>query len=328
MHPFPSGWFRVAASADVSRSAVMPLRYFGKDLVVFRGEDGKAHVLDAHCPHMGAHLGYGGRIKENTVACPLHGWQWNGNGQCEGIPYSDKIPASASIRTWHVKEVNGQIMVYHDPEGGEPAWDIPEMPEYRDPQWLPFRFANRWKIRTHVQEFGENGMDLAHFPYLHHQQTATVESRGLEMSGPFLIHRLFQHYNVFGLIKRFTGEVCGPLDVYLYGLGFAVNRAVIQTKIQMRYAFAFFFTPIDEEYSEVYSMLTMEKTFGRTLTYLLMGKAIREGGVTIDQDVPIWENKLFRPQPKLCEGDGPIMTYRRWAAQFYPKEMPCTPASL
>ena len=75
-------------------------------------------------------------------------------------------------------------------------------------------------------------------------------------------------------------------------------------------------------------MLTMEKTLGRTLSYLLVRKAIREGGVTIDQDVPIWENKLFRPQPKLCEGDGPIMTYRRWAAQFYPKEVSCTPASL
>src|SRR5437660_599117 len=61
MPPFPSGWFRVATSADVSRGAVKPLRYFGKDLVVSRGEDGKAHVLDAHCPHMGAHLGYGGK---------------------------------------------------------------------------------------------------------------------------------------------------------------------------------------------------------------------------------------------------------------------------
>ena len=152
-----------------------------------------------------------------------------------------------------------------------------------------------------------------------HGQNSSVESRGVEANGPFFVHRMFHRYNVFRLIKLFTPEVQGPLDIHLCGLGFAVNRAVVQTKIQMRYAFAFFMTPIDNEYTEVYSMLSMEKTFGRFLTYVLMRKAAREGGITIDQDVPIWEHKLFRPQPRLCEGDGPIMAYRRWASQFYPK---------
>lgn len=283
MSPFPSGWFRIGASNELHAGGIKPLRYFGRDLVLFRAGDGKANLLDAHCPHLGAHLGYGGRIKGDAVQCPLHGWEWNG-----------------------------------DERGAAPAWDIPEMPEYRSPNWLPFRFAHRWKIRTHVQELGENGMDIAHFPYLHNQQTATVESLGVEISGPLLTHRVFQRYNIFSLVKLLTPEVKGPLDIHLYGLGFFLNRAVVQTKIEMRYAFAFFFTPIDEEYVEGYSMLSMEKTFGRVLTHLLIRKAIREGGVTIGQDVPIWENKLFRPQPRLCEGDGPIMAYRRWASQFYP----------
>jgi phenylpropionate dioxygenase-like ring-hydroxylating dioxygenase large terminal subunit len=328
MHPFPSGWFRIGAGSELQPGGVKPLRYFGKDLVLFRGGDGKAHVLDAHCPHVGAHLGHGGRVKGNIIECPLHGWKWNGEGRCEGIPYTDKVPPNTIIRPWRVHEVNGQIMLWHDADGGEPAWEFPQMPEYDNPRWLPFRLAHRWIIRTHIQEFGENGMDIAHFPYLHDQQTASVESHGLETDGPFLVHHMFQHYNVFGLIKLFTPDVKGPLDIHLCGLGFAVNRAVIQTKIQMRYAFAFFFTPIDDERTEVYSMLSMEKTFGRILTYMLLRKASREGGVTINQDVPIWENKLCRPQPRLAEGDGPIMAYRRWASQFYPKEISCTPASL
>jgi phenylpropionate dioxygenase-like ring-hydroxylating dioxygenase large terminal subunit len=318
MSPFPSGWFRIGASAELHTGDVKPLRYFGRDLVLFRPEDGKAHLLDAHCPHLGAHLGYGGRIKGNTVQCPFHGWQWNGKGQCDAIPYTDNVAPNTAIRSWPVKEVNGQIMAYHDEQGAAPAWDVPEMPEYRSPDWLPFRFAHRWKIRTHVQELGENGMDIAHFPCLHNQQTATVESLGLEISGPFLTHRVFQRYNIFSLVKLLTPEVKGPLDIHLYGLGFFLNRAVVQTKIEMRYAFAFFFTPIDDEYVEGYSMLSMEKTLGRVLTHFLLRKAIREGGVTIGQDIPIWENKLFRPQPRLCEGDGPIMEYRRWASQFYP----------
>ena len=43
-----------------------------------------------------------------------------------------------------------------------------------------------------------------------------------------------------------------------------------------------------------------------------------EGKFTIDQDVPIWESKRYRDKPMLCDNDGPIMRYRKWASQFYP----------
>ena len=36
------------------------------------------------------------------------------------------------------------------------------------------------------------------------------------------------------------------------------------------------------------------------------------------KDFPIWENKVYRERPLLCDGDGPIQAFRRWAAQFYP----------
>src|SRR5262249_27077819 len=110
--PFPRGWFRVGASADFRYGTVQPLHYFGVDLVAFRTRDGKLHVLDAHCPHLGAHLGHGGRMKGDTVECPLHGWQWNGEGRCEAIPYSDRIPLNAPLRTWPVQEVAGQVLVF------------------------------------------------------------------------------------------------------------------------------------------------------------------------------------------------------------------------
>ena len=37
----------------------------------------------------------------------------------------------------------------------------------------------------------------------------------------------------------------------------------------------------------------------------------------IDHDKPIWEAKVYRDKPLLCEEDGPIPEYRRWAQQFY-----------
>ena len=70
---FANSWFRVATSQELSPKQVIPLHYFGKDLVLFRTEKGTPCILDAHCPHLGAHLGYGGTVKDNTIRCP---YQW------------------------------------------------------------------------------------------------------------------------------------------------------------------------------------------------------------------------------------------------------------
>ena len=93
---FPIGWFRVAKSSDITPGKVQTLHYFGRELVAFRTEDGKASVFDAHCPHVGAHLGHGGTVIGSTLQCPFHGWRFSGDGTCAAIPYSDKIPATAN----------------------------------------------------------------------------------------------------------------------------------------------------------------------------------------------------------------------------------------
>ena len=55
--PIPNGWFQIAYSDELTPGTVMPLRYFGKDLVAFRTESGQVAVLDAFCPHLGAQIG-------------------------------------------------------------------------------------------------------------------------------------------------------------------------------------------------------------------------------------------------------------------------------
>ena len=37
-----TGWFQVAWSGDIGREQVVPLRYFGRDLVAYRGRAGVA----------------------------------------------------------------------------------------------------------------------------------------------------------------------------------------------------------------------------------------------------------------------------------------------
>jgi phenylpropionate dioxygenase-like ring-hydroxylating dioxygenase large terminal subunit len=314
--PFPDGWFRVAASADLPRGAVRPLRYFGRDLVAFRTAGGVARVLDAHCPHLGAHLGHGGCVEGDAIRCPFHGWLIGGDGRCLAVPRGRQAPRAA-IRTWPVREVNSLVMVYHHARAEKPAWEVPEMPELASREWTRWRPGPRWRIRCHIQDIAENGIDTAHMPLVHGNQTRAIASETLETRGPTLVHRMDHEYQLFPLARWLGARVRGPLEITYHGLGCAVNRALVEAGPRLRYLFLFTFTPIDERHVEVTSILSMKKLGNPLATWLLARKAIREGGRTIDQDVPIFEHKIHRPDPPLTDADGPIMQYRRWAAQFY-----------
>ena len=77
----PTGWFQVGWSADIAIGDEVPLHYFGRDLVAYRGLDGRVTVMDAHCRHLGANLAYGGCVVEDGIQCPFHGWVWNSDGR-------------------------------------------------------------------------------------------------------------------------------------------------------------------------------------------------------------------------------------------------------
>src|SRR5690606_31236792 len=88
----PNGWFLLAYADELAPGQLMPLHALDRDLVVFRGASGSVHAFDAHCPHLGAHLGVGGRVVGDTIECPFHGWRFGGDGGCVEIPYAKRIP--------------------------------------------------------------------------------------------------------------------------------------------------------------------------------------------------------------------------------------------
>src|SRR3990167_7220724 len=79
---FPSGWFAVAFSKELKTKKILRRTFMGKEVVLFRAQDGTASALDAYCPHLGAHLGYGGKVINNCIQCPFHHLKFATNGQC------------------------------------------------------------------------------------------------------------------------------------------------------------------------------------------------------------------------------------------------------
>src|SRR5262249_42051722 len=53
----PTGWFAIAFARELTPGTVLSRTMMGRELVVYRTESGKIVVMDAHCPHLGAHLG-------------------------------------------------------------------------------------------------------------------------------------------------------------------------------------------------------------------------------------------------------------------------------
>lgn len=310
---FPSGWFRVGATADLRAGRAKPIRYFGRDLVLFRGRDGKARLLDAHCPHMGAHLAYGGEVRGDSIVCPFHGWRFDGAGRCVEIPYCRKIPAQATTGSWPVREFCGQTLAYFSEDGGTPSWECPE-PARADPaDWSPFRKVHHWpKTRAHIEEFTQNGLDMAHFPQVH--AGLPISQEGLpRFDGPFLRfdHRLrFPKTGTSGLAQQINA-----------GLGLLLMRVELDAGRPISYHVLFFFTPIEHDWCEIYAVMSLKKAFNPVVD-LLLTREIRRGTVkNFSADLRIFEHKVFGRR-LLCEGDGTVALFQRWVRQFYGSAAP------
>ena len=164
---FARGWFMIAFADELDAGGVTPLRRFDKELVMFRTEDGQAKVLDAYCPHLGAHLGHGGKVEGDAIVCPFHGWKFEGtSGKCIDVPYAERIPPKAAVECWPVRERNGMIFLWHDPNKGAPTWEIPVIADYEEPGFLPWRHSEL-EVKTPPLAIVENLADAAHFGPVH-----------------------------------------------------------------------------------------------------------------------------------------------------------------
>ncbi|MCD6074544.1 MAG: hypothetical protein K0Q70_1427, partial [Rhodospirillales bacterium] len=56
-------------------------KVLGEELMLYRGENGKAVLMQLRCAHRSLALDYG-RVEGNSIRCPYHGWLYDETGQC------------------------------------------------------------------------------------------------------------------------------------------------------------------------------------------------------------------------------------------------------
>jgi phenylpropionate dioxygenase-like ring-hydroxylating dioxygenase large terminal subunit len=112
-----SGWHAIARSADLpEKRPVLPVTLGGRRLVLFRDEDGELGLIGRNCPHRGADLCYG-RLEDNGLRCPFHGWHFDRTGQCveqPAEPEGSQMYKAIKVPMVPVREVAGIIYARED----------------------------------------------------------------------------------------------------------------------------------------------------------------------------------------------------------------------
>jgi nitrite reductase/ring-hydroxylating ferredoxin subunit/putative sterol carrier protein len=310
---FPSGWYAVAFSPDLAPGEVRTVRYFDRDIVLFRSQAGVVAAFGATCPHLGAHLG-DGKVEGECLRCPFHGWAFEGSGRCVDVPYAPKIPPRARASTWPILEQNGLVFVYYGARGEQPPWTPPPL-ELEG--WTANRTI-RWELCSHPQEVGENTVDAAHLVPVHDAISAEVthfEQRDHVMNS---VIRMVATGRVIGMPED-VNDV--ELDVTLHGLGQIVSRTHVITA-GLRTIQRIHPTPIDRERIHIFAAGNTrhmpDAAYTAEIDEIFWGAFVRD----FVRDFPIWEKKTYLDRPMLAGGDGPIGAYRRWARQFYAASAP------
>ncbi len=158
-----SCWHPVAFSTDLADKPVAS-KLLDEALVLWRSQDGKAHVMRDLCIHRGTALSLGW-VKNDCIVCPYHAWHYDVQGDCVLIPQSKHvtIPTKAKTPVYNCQERYGLIWVCLT---DEPEYMLPEIPEFEAGDWKvvdtgPFD----WDSDASRQL--ENFTDFGHFPWVH-----------------------------------------------------------------------------------------------------------------------------------------------------------------
>lgn len=304
--PVPFGWFQVGFPSDVSPGDVMALQYFGRHLVLWRDEHGDAHLNDAHCPHLGAHIGFGGSVAGDSVACPFHGWRFGADGSNTHIPYSGRTNRSCNLRPYPVIERNGLLMAWFHPDGVDPMWEIPDVPEFADRDSYTEPVHRDFHVSAPWQEMAENGADSAHFGFVHGQEHVP-EIDSFETDGA--------HYRMESTQRWPTanGVVDGHVTAESWGPGFSIVRMVgIIDTVSLGCN-----TPVTDSSSHLRMNFATRRSDDEAMTRLVTDTFVELLAEQIGEDANVWEHKAYVERPALADTDGPIMQFRAWASQFY-----------
>ena len=305
-------WHVVGQSSDTPVGAVRPARLLGQDLALWRNKEGLRAWKDL-CLHRGAKLS-GGRVQDDCLVCPYHGWNYDSAGQCVRIPAHPSQPPPTRARTtaYHVSERYGLVWVCL----GTPTRDVPSFSEADDTSFRKV-IAGPYLFKAHGPRVIENFLDVGHFPFVHagllgDPQHTEVGDYEVETTADGIVARDIGVWqpDPDGTGQpaevKYTYRVLRPLTAYFMksdaGRGFSIFSCV---------------TPVDERESVAWLIIALNYAPETSDEHL---RSFQD--VVSRQDIPIVESQ--RPellpldlQAELhLRSDRTAIAYRQWLTKI------------
>ena len=164
-------WYVAMPVGDLD-AGPRPFSLFGEEIVLWRTADGTVSALADHCCHRSARLSLG-EVKDQTIACPYHGWEFEADGWCALIPQRPMpiVPAGTRQHAYNVAVRYGFVWVCVD----EPLQPIPDLPEAEDGGFrlIPC-FHEDWNIS--LLRLVDNWFDLSHIAFVHRDTQGDINN--------------------------------------------------------------------------------------------------------------------------------------------------------
>ena len=203
----------------------------------------------------------------------------------------------------------GCVMMWFDPEGGEPDFEPPYLKMWDDPRCVHWKLDHLGQINIHNLEVLDNMADVRHLGPTHGAPCEYFENE-------FRNHVVIQRQG--GWIQHYDAHLI--TQTWYTGPGILLSKQCYKD-VEMFELIAN--TPVDDGVTKAWhAVLMCGKNAPPSKADVAAQRAAQEGALAaFATDFEIWKNK--RPALKVMQlkTDGPFNTVRKWVSQFYmPRE--------
>ena len=182
-------WWVAALSEEIGREPIGRL-LLDMPILLYRAEDNEVVALDNRCPHRGAPLSMG-KLDRDDIVCGYHGFRFDRQGQCVGVPSQDRAPRAVKVRSYRTVEQAPFVWIYLGDEARIDTVPVPYSLAWMDEPGFA-AVSGYMDIRANYMLLKENVLDLTHFGYVHAASfgiTDWNDPPGVEVDGDVVTYR-------------------------------------------------------------------------------------------------------------------------------------------
>ncbi len=319
-------WYAILESKEVGKKP-LGIERMGEKLLLWRESTGATsllHCIYDICCHRGASLSLG-CTKDEMIACPFHGFLYDGSGKVTQIPALGRgadVPERFRVHAYPVIEKYGFIWLWYgsypknfDPQSNNPLPEIPFFPELTE-GFIYNTFSEVWNV--HYTRAIENQLDVVHVPFVH--------SNTIGKGGKTVVHGPVVEWDgdcmtfyVENVQDNGTTPAKGASEMEYYKDLFSLQYLVPnlwQNRISSKVRVFAAFVPVDHEHTKIYV-----RFYQKFLPLPGIGHFVAWAGnifnkVVLHQDRRVVLTQLPKKseltmQERLIPGDMPIIEFRK-----------------